>query len=265
MKSNVVASLLGSIAVVVILLLHNLAILDLTLTVLLIMAAIGFLTLFLLIEYGKIYLASEETAKMRLPGDELLKDGEKILQFTKEIDIDAPPARVWKYLVQMGQDKAGFYSFDFLERFFTFDIRNTYEIVDRWQQIRPGDYLYYHQNGIGSQYVEVSEGKYFTSLSDSRNPPRTNGTPFAMNIFPGGHFAWTWNFILLELPGNRSKLIQRCHNYFQPGNILTKSIVLFFLGIPSLFMATRQMEGIKACAEGRLPAKSNQRPLKCAG
>jgi len=261
MKNNIVACFLAGIVIVAILVLHSMAILTLALTILLIVAAIGFLTLFLLIDYGKKNLASEKTAKMPLPGDDLLKDSDKVLQFTKEIVIDAPPAKVWKYLAQMGQDKAGFYSYELLEQIFTFKIHNTYEIVDRWQKIQPGDFLYYHQMGIGSQYIEVVEGKYFTSLSDSRKPPHTDGPAFALNIFPGGQFAWTWSFVLQELSGNRTNLVQRCHNYFKPQNALTKGFVLFFLGISSLFMTTRQMEIIKACAEGRVLADGSiQKP-----
>lgn len=263
MKKNGVAFFLAGIVIATIFVLHRAAILNLTLTILLILATIGFLTLFLLIDYGKKYLASEKTAKMLLPGDDLLKDSDKVLQFTKEIVIDAPPAKVWKYLAQMGQDKAGFYSYELLEQIFTFKIHNTYEIVDRWQKIQPGDFLYYHQMGIGSQYIEVAEGKYFTSLSDSRKPPRTNGPAFALNIFPGGQFAWTWSFVLQELPGKRTNLVQRCHNYFKPQNALTKGFVLFFLGIASLFMTTRQMEVVKACAEGRISSDGYmQRPAK---
>lgn len=263
MKNTVIAFFSAGIVIAAIFVLHLAAILNLTLTILLTLAAIGFLTLFLLIDYGKKHLASEKTAKMPLPGDDLLMASDKVLQFTKEIIIDAPPAKVWKYLAQMGQDKAGFYSFELLEQIFTFKIHNTYEIVDRWQKIQPGDFLYYHQMGIGSQYSEVAEGEYFTSLSDSRKPPRTNGPAFALNVFPGGQFAWTWNFILQELPGNRTNLVQRCHNYFKPQNPLTKSFVLFFLGIPSLVMTTRQMEVVKACAEGRVSTDGSiQRPAK---
>jgi uncharacterized protein YndB with AHSA1/START domain len=243
-------------AIVGVLALNRYALLDKFFTILLVIVILGFSLLFFLVDYGKNYLASEKTAKMPLPGDDLLKDNEKVFQFTKEITIDAPPAKVWPYLAQMGQEKAGFYSYELLEKIFTFDIHNTYEIMDKWQDVKPGDWLYYHQMGIGSEIIKVEKGHYFTSLSDSRKQPKKKGTAFALNVLPGGAFAWTWNFIVQELPGSKTLLIQRCHNYFRPANFFTKAFILFFLGVPSLFMTSKQMEVVKACAEGHGPSSS---------
>ena len=52
------------------------------------------------------------------------------------VTIDAPPQRVWSWLVQTGQDRAGFYSYDWLERLFGADIRNVYEVRPAWQSSR---------------------------------------------------------------------------------------------------------------------------------
>lgn len=213
---------------------------------------IGSATLCGLLSYGFRHMASEEISNMKLPGDNLLKDEDKVLVFTKDIIINAPPAKIWPHLAQMGQTKAGWYSFELLEQIFTFDIHNTYEIKKEWQDMKPGEWKYYHQMGIGSEVIEVVKDKYFTMLSDSRRPPVNKGKAFALRAIPGGEFAWTWNFILQELPGNKTRLIQRCQNYFSPNNIITRSYVKFFLGIPSLFMTTRQMDVLKACAEGRI-------------
>jgi hypothetical protein len=35
---------------------------------------------------------------------------------TRAVTIDAPPDRVWPWLVQMGQDRAGFYTHNWVER-----------------------------------------------------------------------------------------------------------------------------------------------------
>ncbi|HNX23070.1 MAG TPA: hypothetical protein PKG60_03425 [Spirochaetota bacterium] len=118
--------------------------------------------------------------------------------------------------------------------------------------MKPGEWIYYHQWGIGSEVIEVVKDKYFTMLSDSRKPPVNKGNAFALNAIPFGEFAWTWNFVLQELPGNKTKLIQRCHNRFAPDNFLTRGYVKLFLGVPSISMTTKQMEVIKACAEGRV-------------
>jgi hypothetical protein len=57
------------------------------------------------------------------------------------VSVDAPPERVWPWLVQIGQDRAGFYSYDWLERAFLADIHNVDEIRPEWQRRQPGDFV----------------------------------------------------------------------------------------------------------------------------
>ena len=126
----------------------------------------------------------------------------------------------------------------------------TYNIKHEWQNIKSGDWMYYHQMGIDSEVIEVKNGKYFTKLSDSRYPLIKKGKAFALKAVPGGQFAWTWNFILQELPDNKTMFVQRCHCYLSPNNLISRTYVKLFLGVPSLVITTKQMEVIKACAEG---------------
>jgi hypothetical protein len=70
-----------------------------------------------------------------LPGDEL---AERITS-TRAVTIKAPVEEVWKWLVQIGQDRAGFYSYDVLERLVLADIHNADRIVPEWQELKAGD------------------------------------------------------------------------------------------------------------------------------
>jgi hypothetical protein len=65
--------------------------------------------------------ATREERDAALAGDELIAQG---LQSTRVMTVQAPPAAVWPWLVQMGQDRGGFYSYDWLERTFGAEIRN---------------------------------------------------------------------------------------------------------------------------------------------
>jgi hypothetical protein len=58
--------------------------------------------------------ATEAEAREALPGDELTPHPR--VQTTRAITIDAPPEDVWPWLVQMGHERAGFYSHDWVER-----------------------------------------------------------------------------------------------------------------------------------------------------
>jgi hypothetical protein len=55
------------------------------------------------------------------------------------VTIQAPPERVWPWLVQLGQDRGGFYSYAWIENLFGLRIRNAEQIRPEHQQLRPGD------------------------------------------------------------------------------------------------------------------------------
>ncbi len=54
-----------------------------------------------------------DEASRPFAGDEHVP--EPMLQATRAVTIDAPPEEVWPWLVQMGLDRGGFYSFDRLD------------------------------------------------------------------------------------------------------------------------------------------------------
>ncbi len=72
-----------------------------------------------------------------LPGDRA--DRNAGLELQHAVTVDAPPQTIWPWLVQIGQDRAGFYSYDWLERVFGVDIHNTLEIRPEWQSRQVGD------------------------------------------------------------------------------------------------------------------------------
>ena len=55
------------------------------------------------------------------------------------ITIHAPVSRDWPWLVQMGQDRGGFYSYSWLENLIGADIQNAELVVPEWQQRHKGD------------------------------------------------------------------------------------------------------------------------------
>ncbi len=80
---------------------------------------------------------SEQT--MALPGDR--PDRNPAFEIQHAVTIDAPPSAVWPWLMQLGQDRGGFYSYDWLERAFGVQIRNVNEIRPEWQRREVGELL----------------------------------------------------------------------------------------------------------------------------
>ncbi len=86
--------------------------------------------------------ATEAERVKRLPGDEIVED--VMTDYTRAVTIDAPPAAVWPWLVQIGDRRAGFYSYDWIERFV---FAGTVHYIDRTHsatmglRYTPGSYV----------------------------------------------------------------------------------------------------------------------------
>src|SRR5437763_17003357 len=86
-----------------------------------------------------------------LPGDDLI--AEPATQTTRAIDIDAPVTAVWPWIIQIGGDRGGFYSYDWLENLFRLGIHSARTIVPEWQRRAPGDLVFANRTGTGGWYV----------------------------------------------------------------------------------------------------------------
>jgi uncharacterized protein YndB with AHSA1/START domain len=80
--------------------------------------------------------ASKEEQRRAMPADNLVLD--PVGTVTHAITIDAPPERVWPWLVQMGADRAGWYSYDWIDNG---GQPSAKSILPEYQQIAPGDVL----------------------------------------------------------------------------------------------------------------------------
>lgn len=72
-----------------------------------------------------------------LPGDERVPVAH--YRIDHAVTIAAPSQAVWPWVAQLGQDQAGFYSYDWLERAFGADIHNADSLSAAWQLRRRGD------------------------------------------------------------------------------------------------------------------------------
>jgi len=101
----------------------------------------------------------------RLPGDDLAPDAK--YRVDHAITIHAPASAVWPWLVQLGQDRGGFYSYDWLERLMGDRIRNADRIHPEWQKLATGDlvratqrdYLGGRLGDLGWRVVDVVPGR----------------------------------------------------------------------------------------------------------
>ncbi|MDR0945378.1 MAG: SRPBCC family protein [Bifidobacteriaceae bacterium] len=202
-------------------------------------------------QYAKRLVATPEEQEKAYPGDDLLGE-QSVSGGALAIDVDAPPEKIWPLLLQLGQDKAGFYSFSRFERMAHFVIHNTYEPQERWQHLQVGDWVFYGAQGVGHQIALMEPNRYLVGVSDTRNPPAREG---AIAWCPPGldMYAWTWGFFMEPRPGGGTRLISHTRVALSPAEAmpLQAKAVVGGWGWSSGVMTTRMLQVIKKCAEGR--------------
>ncbi|MGI8680018.1 MAG: hypothetical protein ACR2LX_15320 [Jatrophihabitans sp.] len=78
-------------------------------------------------------------ARAAMPGDGLLPAADVVMD--RAFTVDAPPADVWPWLVQLGKDRAGWYLPRRVERFLLPPNRAIRRIEPRWQHLEVGDVI----------------------------------------------------------------------------------------------------------------------------
>ena len=95
--------------------------------------------------------ATEEERRRRYPGD---GHGRPLSTSTRAVTVRAPSAKVWPWLAQIGQDKGGFYSYDWLENLAGCRLRTATRVHPEWQDVEPGDALTLFP-GVATRFSEV--------------------------------------------------------------------------------------------------------------
>jgi hypothetical protein len=87
--------------------------------------------------------ATDDEVRRPLPGDELVPDYAR--ESTRAITIQAPVEAVWPWLAQIGQDRGGFYSYDWLENLAGCAMRNADRVHSEWQHRAIGESVPLHR------------------------------------------------------------------------------------------------------------------------
>jgi hypothetical protein len=86
--------------------------------------------------------ATDEELSKPLPGDELVPH--PAIESTRAITVNAPLEEVWPWLAQIGQDRGGFYSYEWLESLAGCRMRNADRIHPNWQHREVGEIVFLH-------------------------------------------------------------------------------------------------------------------------
>jgi hypothetical protein len=168
---------------------------------------------------------------MALPGDPA--DRDPSLEIQHAVTIDAPPSAVWPWLIQLGQDRAGFYSYDWLERAFGADVHNVFEIRPEWQSRRVGEIVPATQRGYLGGIFGDELGWTVAQLEPQRALVLEN-----------------WGaFVLLPEQTTRTRFIIRSTMSNRHIPVWASVLNLMTFDLPHFIMQRRMMLTIKALAE----------------
>lgn len=176
------------------------------------------------------------------PGDELSPEAHDVA--TRAISIAAPADVVWSWLAQIGQDRAGFYSYTWLENLFLCAMPVVDRVVPEWQRRSIGDMVWMaprdrYQGQARQTIVRLDQGRVLALAS-----PADWGRLIRHERNAGG----TWTFIVVPEGPRASRLIVRSRGPAKPSVAARLFRTLVF--DPAHFIMERGMlRRIKTLAE----------------
>lgn len=186
--------------------------------------------------------ATERELNSRLPGDEL---GFLDRNETRAIAIEAPAERVFSWVAQLGQDRAGFYSYELLEDLVGCEMPRLEQLDPELQRWSPGDKLWmYPPDKLGG----MGHARLLTYEPGRALVFGTQGPSDATGAGPSG----TWSFVVQATSDRSSRLIVRGTGGPTPSLLGTAFNRTVFEPL-HFAMERRMMAGIRDLAEGRAP------------
>ncbi|ETW24331.1 hypothetical protein [Mycobacterium gastri] len=189
--------------------------------------------------YYRNWGTTKHEARMLLPGDTLVSD--PAIQTTEALNIDAPAAAVWPWLVQMGHDRGGFYGGEGLRNLAGLRYDDADRVHPEWQQLAVDDVVRLAPegwmglpDGVTMRVAEIVPEKYLV-LNTRRPDLRWNAV---------------WSFHLQPHWEDRVRLLTRARIALRhPGEVFALE-----LARPLISLGTRRLLlGIKHRVE-RLPS-----------
>jgi hypothetical protein len=183
--------------------------------------------------------ASPDEINSELPGDDLVPepaDGTILA-----VGIAAPADRVWRWLVQIGQDRGGMYSYDWVENVIGLGIRNADRVHGRWQHLAVGDRIVLVSPGVGA-----AAGRYALTVARLEL-----GRVIVLRQAPPEH-PWNavWTFVVEPRAATSCRLLSRsrAERPTAAGMRLANAL----LEPVTMMMTRRMLLGIKQRAEAEV-------------
>lgn len=206
-------------------------------------------------------------AEVALAGDDLVANATVVE--TRGLEIGAPPEAVWPWVVQMGYDRAGWYSYDVVDM----KGASADQIVPELQELAVGDLVpnspdtafvvraldpgrslvLYADDTTVQEQVAAARAKKEAGEVVEETPANLKAASRMMPSMPG--FAASWTFVLVPLDdGRRTRLVERIRARMPAPDRPAAGVMGGLFGFGVFAMTRKQMLGIRDRAEAALIA-----------
>ncbi len=194
--------------------------------------------------------ATAEEARTLLPGDDLVPEARYAT--TRAVTVRASAESIWPWLVQLGQARAGFYTYDRLAQIVGAAIRSADRVVPEFQQLAVGDTVLLSPVG-GPKVALLDPGRALVlsqtmDLRTGQSITPVPATQWAMD--------WTWTFALRPLSDGATRLLVRTRADYRPRAVLAPVVRLLLEPI-HFVMERGMLMGIKRRAEHAATVPAN--------
>ena len=156
---------------------------------------------------------------MQLPGDDLVAHPN--FDATRGITIHSTPELIWRWLIQMGSGRAGFYSIDIIDNA---GKKSANAILPEFQTIEEGQFIPFTPSQEHGMWVRAYEIDQYILWTDKH-----------------GHATWLW--YLIPIANDKTRLLTRLRTKYVWKGLWILYYMLYDVG--DIMMMRRCMKGIK--------------------
>lgn len=174
-----------------------------------------------------------EERSREMPGDGIISNPTDSAM--QAVTVDAAPEDIWPWLLQIGYQRGGLYSYDWLDRLFGFlDSPSSTQILPQFQHLAVGDKILWMKPSrlVPRQELTVAV----------LEPPRA----LALS-YQGMGMEWVWQFGLNPLKDERTRLVTR--GIERVPKTAAGRLSMFLMEPASFIMTRRMLLGVKERAE----------------
>ena len=168
--------------------------------ILIALTAIALIAIIALLPWMDRWGSTDEEIAATFTGDELVPSPRIV--YTRAVSINSAPEEIYPWLVQIGAEKGGMYSYDWFEtNILRCELINADRIHEEWQNLKVGDAVKMCPGTSGPPPYEVA----------MMEPDRS----LIMGHKENGAWIESWQFILVPQSDGSTRLIVRSRNAAQ--------------------------------------------------